>query len=281
MKYKKIYIEITNICNLNCSFCSKTKRQRKEMTPEEFSLILQKINNYTDYIYLHVKGEPLIHKDLDKILSLTKKYNKKVCITTNGVFLKDKLDILNNYDNIYQINISLHSENKKSNYLEDILYSVDNLIYPYISLRFWTLDKGLMDDKTKKYLDIIKEKYNIKDIKNNTKLKEKIYLSLEDKFIWPDIKNNYHNEKGYCFGGKSHIGILSNGTVTICCLDGDGHSNLGNIFSDDLEDLLNSDKFKNTIHNFNNRKAYLDICKHCSYKERFSKDEINMNILNN
>ena len=269
MKFKKIYIEITNICNLNCSFCSKSNKSKKEMNKEEFELILSRINNYTDYIYLHVKGEPLIHKDLESILLIAKKYNKRVCITTNGVLLKEKLDILNKYENIYQINISLHSENKKDNYLEDILYSIDNLNHPYISLRFWTLDKGIMDAKTKRYLSIIKERYNIYDIKNCTKLKEKVYLSLDDKFIWPDIKNNYYNEEGYCLGGKSHIGVLSDGTVVICCLDSEGHSNLGNIYINTLEEILDSDKFKNTLNNFNNRKAYLDICRHCSYKKRF------------
>ena len=270
MKYKKIYIEITNICNLNCSFCSRTNRLKKEMTPEEFSLIMQKINNYTDYIYLHVKGEPLIHKDLDKILSITKKYNKKVCITTNGVFLKDKLDILNKYDNIYQINISLHSENNKNNYLEDILYSIDNLKYPYISLRFWTLDKGIMDNKTKKYLEIIKDRYQVEEIENNIKLKDKIYLSLDNKFEWPDINNN-HNTNGYCLGGKTHLGILSDGRVIICCLDSEGHSNLGNIYNSTLEEILSSNKYKSIVENFNNRNCYLDICKHCTYKEKFKK----------
>lgn len=268
MKYKRIYIEITNICNLNCSFCSISNRVKKEMTKEEFELVLKKINDYTEYIYLHVKGEPLIHKDLDNILSITKKYNKKVCITTNGVFLKNKLDILNKYDNIYQINISLHSENNKENYLKDILYSIDNLKYPYISLRFWTLNEGIMDNKTKKYIDIIKEKYQIEEIKDNIKLKDKVYLSLDDKFDWPDINNNYNSE-GTCLGGKTHIGILSDGTITICCLDSEGYSNLGNIFENTMEEIMGSDKYQNIIKNFQNNKTYLEICKHCSYKERF------------
>ena len=143
MKFKRIYIEITNICNLKCSFCSNSKRNKKEMSIDEFELVMSKITMYTDYIYLHVKGEALSHHYLDDILSICKKYNKKVCITTNGVFLKNRLDILSKYDNIYQINISLHSENNKDNYLEDIFEVVDNLEYPYISYRFWTLDKSL------------------------------------------------------------------------------------------------------------------------------------------
>ena len=270
MKFKKIYIEITNICNLNCSFCSKSYRRKKEMTNEEFETVLKKINNYTDYIYLHIKGEPLIHRELDKILSLSRKYNKKVCITTNGVYLKDKLDILSKYENIYQINISLHSENNKDNYLEDILYSIDKLKNPYISLRFWTLDKGMMDNKTINYLDIIKNKYNIIELKNNTKLKDKVFLSLDDKFEWPSLNTN-HQEEGYCLGGKTHLGILSDGTITICCLDSEGISNLGNIFENNLEDILNSDKYKNIINAFQKRQCYLDICKHCTYKKRFDK----------
>lgn len=271
MKFKKIYIEITNICNLKCSFCSKSNRILKEMNPDEFENILKKINNYTDYIYLHVKGEPLIHKELDKILEITNKYNKKVCITTNGVFLKDKLEILTKYNNIYQINISLHSENNKQNYLEDIFESLEKLNNIYISYRFWTLDEGIMDDKTKDYLDKIKEKYRKEYLYDGIKLYDKIYLSLEDKFVWPDIDNDYYNEIGYCYGGKTHLAILNDGTVTICCLDGEGISNLGNIFNESFEDIISSEKYQNIMKGFNDRKVCLEICKHCSYKDRFNK----------
>ena len=271
MKFKKIYIEITNVCNLSCSFCNSSNRVKKEMTPSEFEVVLKHIGNYTEYIYLHVKGEPLLHKQLDKILFLTKKYNKRVCITTNGVFLKEKLDILNKYDNIYQINISLHSENNKRNYLEDILYSIDNLIYPYISLRFWTLDMGKMNSETKRYLNVIRDRYKVEEIKNHIKLKEKVFLSLEDKFEWPNINNDYTTE-GYCLGGKKHIAILSDGTTAVCCLDSDGASNLGNIFSSTLEEILHTEKYKNIVSYFQKRKCYLEICKHCSYKKRFEND---------
>ena len=273
VKFKRIYIEITNVCNLNCSFCSKSSKSNREMTSEEFKEVLSKINNYTDYIYLHVKGEPLTHHNLDKILDITKEYNKKVCITTNGVFLKDRLDILSKYDNIYQINISLHSENNKDNYLEDIFEVVDNLEYPYISYRFWTLDKSL-DTLNNKYLDMIRLKYKVNELYDKMKLDNKVYLSLDSKFDWPSTSRSYYKEEGTCLGGKSQLAILSNGVVSICCLDSEGESNLGNIFTDSMEDIISSDKFKNTINGFNDNKVYLDICKHCSYKERFNKKNI-------
>lgn len=273
MKLKKIYIEITNICNLNCSFCSKTGRRYESLSPEQFEEILKKIDKYTDYLYLHVKGEPLLHQDLDEILALALKYHKKVCLTTNGTLLKDKLSILQKYPNIYQINISLHSENNEENYLEDILEAVSKLKYPYISYRFWTFDHDKLDSKTNTYLNKIKDFYEIDAIEDKKKLKDKIYLSLDNKFTWPTLASNYLCPQGFCRGGKDHLAILSDGTVTICCLDASGASNLGNIFTETFEDILKSTKYQNVVHSFRDNKAYLDICKHCSYKERFSKNK--------
>ncbi len=279
MKFKKVYIEITNACNLNCSFCIKDNRIKKSMSVYEFENILKKIDSYTDYIYLHVKGEPLIHNNLDEILSLTSKYNKYVNITTNGVFLKDKVDILKKYKNIRQINISLHSENNKTNYIEDIMEAVDNLKNIFIVYRFWTLKDNKLDTKMLEYLDKIKEKYFITDevyntiIKgNNVKINNNIYINKDKEFEWPSLSNDYYNERGFCYGLKNQIGILVDGTITVCCLDSFGVSNLGNIFVDDIETIMNSEKVENIIKGFNDRKVYLDICRHCSYKERFNKN---------
>ena len=280
MRFKKAYIEITNICNLNCSFCIKDNRMKKEMSIDEFETVLKKIDKYTDYIYLHVKGEPLIHNKLDEILSLTNKYKKYVNITTNGVLLKNKINILKKYNNIRQINISLHSENNKDNYIDDILDAVDELKTIFIVYRFWTLKDNKLDNKMLEYLSKIKEKYNINNELyneiingNNLKISNNIYINKDKEFEWPDISNNYYNENGFCYGLKNQIGVLVDGTITICCLDSFGVSSLGNIFNDDIEIIMNSEKVKNIIKGFNNRKVYLDICKHCSYKERFNKNK--------
>lgn len=276
MKFKKIYIEITNICNLQCSFCIKDNRKKQQMTKDEFEQVIKKIDKYTDYIYLHVKGEPLIHNELDEILFITKKYNKKVNITTNGVYLKEKVDILKKYDNIRQINISLHSEHSKINYIEDIIDSISDLKDKYIVFRFWTLKDNKIDDKFKIYLEKIKKVYNVSNdiydkilIEKNIKISNNIYISKDEEFIWPDINNNYYSEFGYCLGLKTHIGILVDGTVIVCCLDSFGESNLGNIFNSSLDEILESDKVKKISKGFNDRKLYLELCKHCSYKERF------------
>ena len=83
-KYKKVYIEITNCCNLNCSFCSPVTKEKRYMTTSEFEHILKEVKKVTDYIYLHVKGEPLLHPNLIDILKLAEKYHLKITLTTNG-----------------------------------------------------------------------------------------------------------------------------------------------------------------------------------------------------
>lgn len=278
MRFKKIYIEITNKCNLNCSFCIKDNRFKKEMSFKDFEIILQKIDKYTKYIYLHVKGEPLIHSNLDEILNLTKKYNKFVNITTNGVLLKEKINILKKYDNIRQINLSLHSENKKKSYIDDILNCVDELNNVFIVYRFWTLKNNILDDRMLEYLEKIKLKYNIDESSykkilegNNIKIKENVYINKDKEFTWPSLENEYCRENGFCYGLRNQIGILVDGTITICCLDSFGISNLGNIFNDNFEEILKCDRVNKILNNFNERRAFLDICKHCSYKERFDK----------
>ena len=278
MRFKRVYIEITNKCNLSCSFCLNDNRKKQEMNLIQFEEILSKIDKYTDYIYLHVKGEPLIHSNLDQILTLTNKYNKYVNITTNGVFFKEKVKILKKYTNIRQINISLHSENKKDNYIEDILESVDELNDIFIVYRFWTLKDNKLDEKMLIYLKKIKNKYNLSEKKykmilydSNIKIKDNIYVDKDKEFTWPDINNKYFKEEGFCYGLKNQIGILVDGTVIICCLDSFGLTKIGNIFEDSLENILRGEIVNKILKGFNDRKVYLDMCKHCSYKEKFNK----------
>ena len=167
-KFKKIYIEITNICNLNCPFCSKDNRKKQEMSLDDFEHILKQINDYTDYLYLHIKGEPLIHSKIEDILNLCFKYNKQVNITTNGTLLSKKYKLL---DKIRQINISLHSLSEDK--LLAVLKCGDYLSSKEVQIvyRFWTNDNLL--NQVLKYYDYKDE------ITNNFKLKNNIYLNRD------------------------------------------------------------------------------------------------------
>ena len=84
---KKAYVEITNRCNLACSFCPKTKREPRTMSAQEFGLVLSRLEGYVQYVYLHVMGEPLLHPELPALLAIAGELDFLVNITTNGTLL--------------------------------------------------------------------------------------------------------------------------------------------------------------------------------------------------
>ncbi len=274
-KFKKIYVEITNICNLSCSFCNKDKRMKEYISVTKMEQLLQKINDYTDYIYLHVKGEPLLHPNLEEILNLCEKYHKKVNITTNATLLKEKEKVLS-HKAIRQINLSLHSENEKKDYLEEIFNVVDKLEDKNIVYRFWTMENEKLSPKSTNLVEKIILHYQlspeiVEKIKteNNTKINSHTYVNKANEFIWPDINNDYNKEDGYCYALKDQLAILVDGTIVPCCLDSNGVINLGNIYQNDLLEVINSSRYQKMRMGFCNRKVTEELCKHCSYKERF------------
>lgn len=276
-RFKRIYIEITNYCNMNCKFCPKTNRRLQYMKIENFKNIVTKIKDYTNTIYLHVKGEPLLHANLKEILEIAKQSNLDVVITTNGTMLKEKQEILENAKSIRQINISVHSfeQNikKQNNYLDDVLNTVKNITDKndiYISYRFWNMHNEDIA-KNEEQIQQICKSYNIEsydELKTNNylKLKEKHYINIDNVFEWPNLNNKECSEYGYCYGLIDQLAILVDGTVVPCCLDQDGIINLGNILEESLEDILNKEKTKEIIKGFKENKLHEELCKKCTFR---------------
>ena len=55
---KRVYLEITNVCNLACHFCPGTARPPRFLSAREFSLFLEKLQGQTEYLYFHVMVSP-------------------------------------------------------------------------------------------------------------------------------------------------------------------------------------------------------------------------------
>ena len=264
---KKVYIEITNSCNLSCDFCIQNKKDKKFITKSEFNTILKKLKGHTSYLYFHILGEPLLHPNIKEFIDIAST-NFNINITTNG-YLIDRIKDVNN---IRQLNISLHSYDSKykksvNEYMNDIFNVVDNMNNTYIQYRIWVNNKY-----TKEIINILNEHYNtcinIDEIDNNKTLKDNIFISKFHKFIWPDLNNDYYNEKGACYALRDHIGILSDGTIIPCCLDTRGNINLGNIYSDDLSHILKSKRCINMLDGFKNKEKREELCKHCSFIDK-------------
>lgn len=263
--YKKVYVEITNNCNLKCDFCIKNSRANKFMNLDDFNIVLKKLNSYTKYLYFHVLGEPLLHPKINEFIDIgSNKFN--INITTNGYLI----DRIKDNKNIRQLNISLHSYDEKygvslDDYMNNIFDVVDVLKkYTYISYRFW-----LKSRYTDRILDMINKKYNVNlsvgNIKNNSTIDKNIFISINEEFIWPDLNSGYYNEIGTCYALRDHIGILVDGTIVPCCLDSKGIINLGNIFNDNLNDVINNKRYKEMLDGFKNNKKCELLCKKCKY----------------
>ena len=266
--YKKIYLEITNNCNLNCSFCIKNSRPNKFMSESEFKNILDKLKGYTKYLYFHLLGEPLLHPKINEFINIACN-NFKINITTNGYLI----DRIKYNKNIRQINISLHSYNESygislERYINNIFDTIEILKEnTYISLRFWLKNKY-----TKDIINMINKKYkvnlDINNLKNNSTIVKNIFISINEEFIWPDLNNNYYSEEGTCYALKDHIGILVDGTIVPCCLDSKGIIKLGNIFNDSLKDIIKSDRYMRMLNGFKNNKKCELLCRKCKYLEK-------------
>lgn len=285
-RFKKIYIEITNICNLKCSFCPEGNRAKLFMKAENFRKIINQVKDYTNLVALHVKGEPLIHPELKEILQICEEANVQVNITTNGTLLEKNLDTLINSKAVRQINMSLHSVNKNENtenynvknYLDNILKVSDeinsksNII---ISYRLWNLENIKQNDENYEILNKIGKHFNKENLSELAKenefveLKNRVFLNQDIEFIWPSINGNVISESGKCWGLRNQIAILVNGDVVPCCLDQDGNINLGNIFENNFYDIINSNLSKSIIAGFENNKLVHKLCKSCGFRERF------------
>ena len=275
MKYSRVYVEITNICNKNCSFCPKNKREKKQMTEDEFKIVAKKIRPITDYIYYHVMGEPLTHPKLCDFISIANEMGFKSAVTTNGSLLEKRGDELIK-SGVYKVNVSVHSfeDGDKEDYLRYINSCIEfadkaskNGVLTV--LRLWNngCDGGLNDET----LSLMKEKLEgeWKEGARGYRIRHKLHLEYGERFEWPDMEADNFGNEVFCYGLRDHFGILSNGMVIPCCLDHEGDIPLGNIFEEDIEDILNSERAKAMLEGFSCRNATEELCQKCGYARRF------------
>ena len=284
-KFHKVYIELTNICGLSCSFCPTKDMSSQTMSLDLFEKILLQLQPYTKDIAFHVFGDPLTLSNLENYLDISYKYKFKVHITTTGYYLNRFNLELFLHKAIKQINFSLNSYNKNEmkisleQYLEPMFKLCDlklkNKIHNFINFRLWNLDeKNSENDFNSKVFTILSQKFNINlskiDFNKAIRLENQILLDFDKYFTWPSL-NHTEQSDGYCHGLSSQIAILSSGSVVPCCLDSFACIDLGNIQNSSLDDILHSKRATNIIEGFKNNLAVEELCKKCTFKNRFNK----------
>lgn len=275
-RFQKIYLEISNVCNLSCAFCPGTKRTPHVMTEMEFSSLLPKLRPYSDYLYFHLMGEPLLHPLLDRFLALAGEAGFKVILTTNGTLLKKRMDILLNAPALHKINISLHAfeANDLSVSFEEYLtecFSFGKAAEgkKLVVYRLW--NSGGQDFLNQQILSSMQTHFPTpwQAERRGTRVGERIYLEYGDKFDWPDLTAPDGGEVCFCYGLRDQIGVLCDGTVVPCCLDHNGDIALGNLHKEDLATILESPRAQAIYHGFSNKKAAENLCRRCGYARRF------------
>ena len=271
--YSRVYVEITNICNMRCSFCHGHSRSPRQMTEAEFSHVLEQLQGKTQYIYHHLMGEPLVHPLLPRFIQMANQAGFHPMITTNGTLLDSHGDALLGIG-LHKVNISLHSFEQEQpdfhrQYIAKVAAFAQKAVQAgtIISMRLW--NKGCDDGKNQTTLALLQE-YLPGEWATNSRgyrIRDRLFLEWGDRFAWPDMAATDYGDQVSCYGMRDHFGILSDGTVVPCCLDSEGVIHLGNVFREDLSQILSSDRAKAIAEGFRCRKATEELCKRCGYAQ--------------
>ena len=275
-RFQKIYLEISNICNLSCRFCPGTKRKPKVMTEPEFHHLLPKLRPWTDFLYFHLMGEPLCHPLLDSFLTAAGTHGFKVILTTNGTLLQKQQNLLLSSRALHKVNISLHA------------FEANDLAVPFetylkqcfafgkaaegtklVVFRLW--NQGGAEARNGEILAGLEEFFPKPWIteRKGIRIGNRVYLEYGDKFDWPDQNAEDHGDQVFCYGLRDQVGVLCDGTVVPCCLDHDGDLALGNLFETELGEILESKRAKAIYEGFQRRYAAEELCRKCGYARRF------------
>lgn len=269
--FQRIYIEITNTCNLDCVFCLKNKRVPKMMTIHEFTHVIEEIKAHTQHIYLHVQGEPFMHPNLFDFLDIAQLAKLKVHLVTNGTYLGRVDASLFSHPALVQLSISLHAlkiNEQDINHQRLRQLIKDSILHHFsLFLRIWRFDDVESRTKLSQLIDIPIDQLPMK----RSKISSNLFVDLDDTFTWPSLSNPFVSDRGFCHSGTKLIAILSDGTVTPCCLDAEGLLALGNIYDQSFTSMLNGTRLSTLNQSFNQNMCSEELCKHCSYRVRFNK----------
>lgn len=275
-RFNKVYLEISNLCNLRCAFCPGTKRTAHVMTEAEFSSLLPKLKPWTDYLYFHLMGEPLLHPNLAQFLALAGKEGFRVILTTNGTLLAGQQDRLLSAEALHKVNISLHAFEANeltipfSEYLQQCFrFGKAAEGKKLVVFRLW--NNGGADTRNQEILAALEQIFPKPWIeeRRGIRIGNRVFLEYGDKFDWPDLSATDGGDAVFCYGLRDQLGILCDGTVVPCCLDHEGDIALGNLHQEDLASILETPRAKALYEGFRNRKASEELCRKCGYARRF------------
>lgn len=273
--HRKVYLEITNRCNLSCAFCPGTDRGAHALDENEFTYLAKQVAPWAEYLYYHLMGEPTAHPLLPRFIEIASELGLKSIITTNGTLLPSRGDTLIEA-NPHKVNISLHAFEANPLGLSFEAYIEGCLSFAKVAagsgiitvLRLWNLDgraDGALHEKNEQILSIMHQVFPDEwaQTRSGYRLCSRVFLEWGEKFDWPDLSADLRSEDGFCYALRDQIGVLCDGTVVPCCLDRNGDIALGNLFERPLDEILSSSRARGIYNGFTAHKCTAELCKRC------------------
>lgn len=273
---RKVYLEITNVCNLSCAFCPGTRRPPHFLTTAEFEALTDRLRGETEYLYFHLMGEPLLHPELESFLEIAGEKGFRVLLTTNGTLLPQRGEMLLCAGALLKTNISLQSFEANAGgeleaYLESCLTYAAACVErgKRCELRLW--NQGGLESLNPRIEAMLEAAFPKpwKRSREGWKLAETLWLEPGRHFDWPDLDQADRGESCFCYGLRDQAGVLCDGTVVPCCMDHEGDIPLGNLFSQSLGEILASDRAQRIREGFSHRRATEPLCRTCGFARKF------------
>ncbi len=299
-----VYIEITNVCNLNCSYCPCGKDssdnphgKRDFMSSELFERCIVESTTVAENVYFHVLGEPTLHPGFGLFLKKLGTTPLKLNLTTNGTTITRTGKLILASPAVRQVNFSTHAYAELSpeiatRHLQDVLdfCKMANAIRPdlYINLRLWNVGDAASDAWNCSMLAKVNEAFSSTSSSAEPSAQislehfcsrhksfpvvGRIYLHQDSRFEWPELdESRAKSTAGSCRALDTHVAILHDGRVVACCLDHSGQITLGRIQEQSLAEILESPAAKSLREGFEKRELRHPLCQSCTFCKRFGK----------
>lgn len=293
-----IYITPSSLCNIRCNFCYHSDEKAKKeagvefgtMSLELFKKIIDDICEFPQQVKklkVGTIGEPLINKELAKMIAYAKEKNavESIDLYTNGTLLNEKTNMELINAGVDWVNISVNGIDAKDfentcgrkldmeQYVANIKHFYDNKSENttlYIKLG----DKGYTEEQKQKFYDIFGD------------ICDEIFIEAIVDDMWEDTNVKKNNINSSIYGGEvkykeicplifNAFAINYDGKAVACCLDWKEDFVLGDFNTQSALEIWNGKSLRaiRMKHLLKHRKD-VPLCKECVGLMAISPDNI-------
>ena len=287
LKYSPLFysIEVTNICNYRCKYCPQSNQdyhslKKGRMNLSLFEEILKKISKQKPVaqIYLTGSGEPLMHPELEKFVSLSNQFGFIPSFSSNGsLFTEERIESLmksgkfsltvdfSPYRELYETNRVGGNWDTVNKNLKNLLNAKRKSLrdYPKVEIRdMSTIALGSPKERDKSLSDL-KRMFDNLPVDRYSQLKVHGWTGNVDQRISADtIKRNRYR---LCTHPWSIFVITWSGKVLPCCRDFGSEYVLGKMDGENgTSGIWNNEKIRSLRKALKEKKPQeINICQHC------------------